>query len=633
MKKELILKIALSTVLATSLYSAESLDDVIVTAKTNSNSLDTAGTFTVITKKDIEESHATNVQDLLEESTGISLTTSGDGRKKVSVRGLDDTFTLILIDGKKVSNVDAQISYGDFAFEFISLDMIEKIEIGKGPMSTLYGSGAIGGVINIITKQPTKELSGSINVSGGAPSGEGGSETNFSANVSRKVTDDLSLGFTASKKKTAIIADKNNSTDTLFEGRDVQNIGVNAKYNLDETQTLSASFLKSSDTRDTVDQDSYYETDNKQYSLDYNKNFENVTLDLKAYRTETDTKTTFSNGFKHELVNDTISSEAKLDLLKDHFILAGLEAKQDTYERTTDDRTGIFDKKVKQYATYIQDDISLTDKTTLTLGARYDKHEDYDAEISPKAYLSYKLTKNSRIKGGYAEGFLAPTISQGTSEYQAIMKPGGPTLIFNGNSDLKAQTGKTYELAYEYDDNDLLFKSTLFYNDIKDFIDNKELSRGFVPGTGFVITHEYQNVSNAKTKGIEIEVAKKDIFLDDLNASIGYTYTDTENEDTNKELNMKPKHKINAKIDYLFPLAIKTTLKYELYGTQYNEDEDKDLGSYSLVDFGLSKKFSKNITMKAGIDNLFNKEIDNSDDAYNYQVRPRFYYVGLNYQF
>ena len=93
-----------------------------------------------------------NLKDVLRDVPGVQLTNEGDNRKGVSIRGLDSSYTLILIDGKRVNSRNAVFRHNDFDLNWIPVDSIERIEVVRGPMSSLYGSDALGGVVNIITK-------------------------------------------------------------------------------------------------------------------------------------------------------------------------------------------------------------------------------------------------------------------------------------------------------------------------------------------------------------------------------------------------------------------------------------------------------------------------------------------------
>lgn len=97
-----------------------------------------------------------NLKDVLKEVPGVQLTNEGDNRKGVSIRGLDSSYTLILVDGKRVNSRNAVFRHNDFDLNWIPVDSIERIEVVRGPMSSLYGSDALGGVVNIITKKSVR---------------------------------------------------------------------------------------------------------------------------------------------------------------------------------------------------------------------------------------------------------------------------------------------------------------------------------------------------------------------------------------------------------------------------------------------------------------------------------------------
>lgn len=102
--------------------------------------------------EDLQRKPVQNLKDVLKEVPGVQLTNEGDNRKGVSIRGLDSSYTLILVDGKRVNSRNAVFRHNDFDLNWIPVDSIERIEVVRGPMSSLYGSDALGGVVNIITK-------------------------------------------------------------------------------------------------------------------------------------------------------------------------------------------------------------------------------------------------------------------------------------------------------------------------------------------------------------------------------------------------------------------------------------------------------------------------------------------------
>lgn len=106
--------------------------------------------------EDLQRKPVQNLKDVLKEVPGVQLTNEGDNRKGVSIRGLDSSYTLILVDGKRVNSRNAVFRHNDFDLNWIPVDSIERIEVVRGPMSSLYGSDALGGVVNIITKKSVR---------------------------------------------------------------------------------------------------------------------------------------------------------------------------------------------------------------------------------------------------------------------------------------------------------------------------------------------------------------------------------------------------------------------------------------------------------------------------------------------
>lgn len=126
---------------------------VVTASSVEQNLKDAPASISVITQEDLQRKPVQNLKDVLKEVPGVQLTNEGDNRKGVSIRGLDSSYTLILVDGKRVNSRNAVFRHNDFDLNWIPVDSIERIEVVRGPMSSLYGSDALGGVVNIITKK------------------------------------------------------------------------------------------------------------------------------------------------------------------------------------------------------------------------------------------------------------------------------------------------------------------------------------------------------------------------------------------------------------------------------------------------------------------------------------------------
>ncbi len=408
MNQKLLKKITLSILVSSALLQADTLNKVIVTAKTKQTVETTAGSITVITNEEIKQMHVSTIQDILVEAVGISLgvnSSSIAGRESISIRGTQSKHTLILVDGKRVSGTDAQIGHSDFQYNWVPINSIEKIEIIRGPMSSIYGSQAIGGVINIITKKTNKPFYGNISVLGASSSADGGNESDMSLTMGGKATKDLRLSLSVENKETKPTYKKSDSNTVLREGKKIKNALIDIDYNIDDTQSISASYLKGrelrSNTSSSVFYKEYYKIDKNNHSLGYKKNFSDITLDMKYYVTKSKSHSGNSN-FTHKLKDTVLNTEFAIDSFENQFIITGIEYRTEAYDKVYDTLSSSdFSDKISYKSAYIQDEIELGEKVILTLGTRYDKHERFGAELTPKANIVYNINEKHKLKTSY----------------------------------------------------------------------------------------------------------------------------------------------------------------------------------------------------------------------------------------
>ena len=164
----LVLAMISSNALSQTNIETKKLDDIVIsTSKSDKSIKDLQGAVTVITAEEIEKMNATSIKDVLVKTSGIVTVGSSTGIQRVSIRGTRPTDALILIDGKKTNRTGIYATAADFEYSQIPMSMIERIEIIKGPKSSIYGSDAMGGVINIITKTDSKAIWGELDLQGG----------------------------------------------------------------------------------------------------------------------------------------------------------------------------------------------------------------------------------------------------------------------------------------------------------------------------------------------------------------------------------------------------------------------------------------------------------------------------------
>ena len=241
------LTLAMFTTSSFSNEDIKKLDDIVVTSKSNQSIEDLSNTITIITAEDIEKLNATDIKDVLLKSAGMVEIGGGrsPGRTYVSIRGTRQSDTLFLIDGKRGNPTADYIEYSDFEYNTVPLSAIERIEIIKGAKSSIYGTDAIGGVVNIITKKDSRKIYGALGVKTGASNAKNGGDTqNYSANLGGNISNKLFMFLDVNKAKREA---SGKNIQTYIEGLDSTSGIVKIKYNIDDTQNVYASYLKGED--------------------------------------------------------------------------------------------------------------------------------------------------------------------------------------------------------------------------------------------------------------------------------------------------------------------------------------------------------------------------------------------------
>ena len=691
------------------------LDDVqVVTSASGYEQkiTDAPASISVISQEELQKKPYANLLDAVKDIEGVDIGESTDksGQGTVSIRGMGADYTLVLIDGKKQNN-NGDIYPNDFGgLQFANIppiSMIERIEVVRGPMSTLYGADAMGGVINIITKKISKEWTGSISHSRTfqTDSAWGDKDTTDIAIMGPLVKDKLGLSIRGSfydneksnpqwKKDTfnnnGVIEDSsksNNSFGANGKTMDNQNwtAGAGLTFTPNENHTIKADFdvakqkydnsqgsvgtLDSYETIFKSQQVGYAETQRmsrEQYSLfweaDWNLGKSTVgihhiesenlgrSLPLSAEQRQLikDNKRTASNPTgtwvtladamadprfqalmprpKRTLESSDTTYSAKYEVpLSNHFLVVGAEYKE------AELKDGVFGmdkgktdgkKDYYQYGLFTEDNWNIIDPLTLTFGARYDKHEDFGDNVSPRVYATYAINDNWTVKGGVATGYKTPKT---TDLQEGVVGFGGQgTSPQFGNPDLKPEKSLSKEVAVYYEHpNKHNFNLTLFQNNFKDKIESTDFSAN-VPSewSGFVDPanppKQKQNVGKAEILGLE--AAGKFFILDNLSIKANWTWLDSEiksndSKQDGKPLRSSPKHMYNATVDYQPIAKLNAYIQYsgeiDRFNTRYQKNgtnQDLFYKDYSIWNLGATYKVDKNLTFNGRVNNLFDKD-------------------------
>lgn len=584
------------------------LDELVVTAtRTEKNAKDVPSAVQVITRQTIEEQGAQTLADVLRYATGIQLTrsSSSPGRAAVSIRGFDSRFSMILIDGKRLSSEIDQ----NYELDRIPLENIERIEIVRGPVSSLYGTEALGGVINIITKK-SKTQSLILDVSGGLyTNGQNGKDRYSFAYDSGEVGK-FSIRVSGSQVENDALFKSSGLTFEPYGTR--KNINTTIDYRLSGSETLSFSkgyteeatyeYVKPAavviKARDYVERD--------ENALSYTKKEEDSELFLRFYRSVMDKSLDQYNASTLALTNwvrakrtvNVYEGRFTQTLNPQHRLTFGAEYRPETFRGTAvDTKEGYFTvvhpsgqtktgstAHLNYSAAYLQDEWNVNDKLLAILSMRYDDSNKFESNLSPKLGLTYKLTDTSRLKMNVAQGFRSPTPNQ---LYQQATTQ-------QGNPNLKSETSHSYDISIEKDWDKKSGKLTFFNNDVTDMIDLVTIS-----GTN----KQYQNISKASIKGVEAEYTH--VLSDRLSWTNSYTYLDAVNSVTNERLQNRARHVLTSGLSYHNPQGFTASLQAQTFGSYLaSPGGDK---SYSIWNVAMSQKLSDHHKLRIGIDNIFNK--------------------------
>ena len=610
-------------------------DEIVVTAnKIETPLYEIGNSITVINREQIENSNKTTVLDLLSEIPGISITQQGGPGKLASVflRGANSNHTLVLIDGVEM-NIPADPG-NVYDFSSLTLSDVERIEVLRGPQSTIYGSNALAGVIQIFTKKPTEVNKYFLDLEGGSYStiseniGTSGKVDNLSyfANYSRYNTN----GFSSADEKYG---------NTERDGFNNNIISTKLSYQFLENISIEF-FGRYTKAKADLDQNGGEFGDDPNYTSDIEEILFKLRGDLNLF--EGKWIQSFSSSYlrNNREYNDEVdelhpmtSSYALYDgsklkfewqntikVLDDHIIVAGVETEEEKAksEYTSESSYGSYSSfiptnSIRTSSIYTQDQINTFNNCFLNIGGRYDNHELFGSvftyRISPVYIIPVIGTK---LKATYGTGFKAPSL------YYLY----DPTY---GNSELNPEESKGWDAGLEQ----FLFNEKLSF-DITYFNNAFDNLFGFD-----AVTYKAINIAKAETRGIEFIV--KTVPTKNLDISFNYTYTETKDKSDNSEdsglpLLRRPKNKLALIVNYI-PFD-KLNLNAEAIYSGERDDKNFNtyptsriiLSDYTLLNLALKYKLYNFININLHFENILDKEYE---DIFGYGTAGFSVYGGI----
>ncbi|WP_114416848.1 TonB-dependent receptor plug domain-containing protein [Marinospirillum perlucidum] len=607
----------------------EELDAVIVTASGTQHSQMSAPAFTsVIGAEELRNNPTQSVADLIGRNVGVLNSTDSSGRDDIRVRGLGGSYTLVLVNGKRVSSSNALWRGGDFDFSSIPRSSIERIEVVRGPMSSLYGADAMGGVINIITKQAPGQWSASLDsVYELVTEGEDGKELRTNLSAAGPLATDVYLRVSAEVyDRDAWYQDTSDQVPEREE-KQARNLSSSLSWDVDNQQTLSADLSLNQDERpygvyssgpDYREQDIQRTTLGLSHEGHWTWGMTRLSANLESGEID-DYNSRYPSPKQRHLEEENLTLAANTSMnLGMHGLSLGYEFRnQEVKDAVSFTQSGGSDAAMQ--AVFVQDEMLLTDQLTLTLGGRYDHHDDFGGEFTPRGYLVYQLSDGLSLKGGVSTAYKAPSPHQIVEEYQ-IVSCGGSCFI-PGNPDLVPETSTSFEAGAEIDQQSWRMSAVVFRTQVEDMI---SATRDSVTGD-----RSWENLNEVELQGVELEGDA------DLTSSVrldaSYAYLDTE-ENGEGELEYRPRHQLNLGVNWAFLDASEVRLGARHTGTQVNSsDEEQD--AYTELDLAVNSRLTQALVVRGGINNLTNVSLDDDGDDYASNLVGRSIYAGFSYDF
>ncbi|MNJ87798.1 Colicin I receptor precursor [compost metagenome] len=666
--------------------SDQHLAEVVVSASGFEQAIkDAPASVTIITREQLETNRVNSVAEALRGVEGVDV---GDapgktGGMNISMRGMNSRFTLILIDGRRQNTAGSVTpnGFGETSTSFMPPpSAIERIEVIRGPMSTLYGSDAMGGVINIITRKVGKVWSGNVTaettLQGESQFGDSQAGSVYLSGPLVENLFGLQVRARRYHRDDSNIQWPGKLPNSLTLGNDpvkstIDTAGAKLTFTPNKNNDISLDIDSSRQTYDnsrgqlgTLDKP----TDRRGYLPEQKFNRDQVTLahtlrmansvlesSLSHTKTETIGRTipTLAPGGKPAGSPRTLESESTIfdtklvTALDTHMLSVGAQ----WWEAKMIDAIAPRGFDQKQIGVFAEDEWRIRKDLALTIGVRHDNHSTFGGATTPRAYLVWNASDQWTFKGGVSKAYRTPGLEQLVDGLSGIGGQGTTPLY--GNPALQPERSVSSEIGTYFDNNKgFRANATIFQTDFKDAISNINT---YIPPGGGVPGSFPVNISNATVKGLELGGSLE--FARVWRVAANYTYTDSEQKsgaNIGKPLENTPKHAANVKLDWRTTEQLNLWAQAEYKSDRYRPEDNAtsntkallgDFKAYTLLNVGGTYKINKSFAINMAVNNLLNKDFvdyrqvrnngnpNSFANQYISTMEPRRLWISANYTF
>jgi len=593
--------------------STDNSDNMVVTANRFPQPISTVlAPTTIVTRDQIDRWQSKSLTDVMRRLPGVDIAQNGGLGQQSSmfIRGTNSSHVLILIDGIRLNQ--AGIS-GSSDLSQIPISLVQKIEYIRGPSSAVYGSDAIGGVVNIIT---TRNKLGSTITAGIGSNGY----QSYDASTQQKLGDDTVGTFAGNYTYTHgydVVANGNTGAQSQQDrdGFMSRTLYGSILHNFNES---ISGFIRGYGFDNRTAYDGYYTPGSPLLDTQqlYNQTWDTgLRYKEGIYATQLIGSYTHSKTYNFDPRYGQYDPSATLDDVQQYNVQWGntlqawhgtVSGGLDWQKQTTTPGTNYLSEGYEQrdtgvYATTQQ----LFGPVTLEGAVRSDDNSQFGQHTTWQSSAAYEFIDGYRFIASYGTAFKAPNLGQVYSQYY-------------GNTNLKPEESKQWEGAFEGLTGPVTWRVGGYKNEITNLIDSDPA------------TYRYYNIGEAKIKGVE---ATASFDTGPFSHQLSYDYVDARNAQTNAILLRRAKQQVKYELDWqVEQIDWAVTYHYlgERYDTDYNTYQTVKLGGVSLWDLAASYPVTSHLTVRARIANLFDKDYET---AYGYATPGREYFLSGSYTF
>lgn len=606
----------------------EKANPIIVSAsRLETRASDVASSVTVIDSEEIQKGQYTTVLQALRKVPGLDLVQSGGAGGNVAafLRGANSEHTLVLLDGIELNNPASPSRAYNLAN--LTLENVDRIEIIRGPQSMLYGSDAMGGVINIITKRAEQGASVRVSSEAGAYNtfnqvaqvAYGSDRVESTTGVTRQDVGNIS----------AAAARDGNSEHDRYENTSLTNT---TKLRVSDNTETSAT-TRYTRSHSNLDNTGGVGGDDPNRNL-FNEEFFTRGEVVGHHLAKTLTTAAWVSYGHHYLKDYNDPDQQSADLLRSSYggdlfdiggkavwsprryfsAVVGGETQRERADSSysSDGAWGPYNDELygaaaRTNSIYAESKVSYEDTAFLDSGIRYDSHSIFGDRTTFRIAPAVLVGSSTKLRGSVGTGFKAPSLVQLYSSY--------------GNPELAAERNVGWDVGVDQQLFSKMATASLTY-----FRTSFENLISFNPST-FIL----ENIAQAKTQGLESAVTVD--FTERLSARVSYTYTDTVDDNSGEALLRRPKNKGSVGLTYRPTDRCTTALTWRGYSSRFDNDysggmpQRISLSGYGLVDVSASYDLSPKTRLFTRIENLFDQEYQ---EVYGFGTMGAAAYAGVS---